>query len=194
MKKSTLLVSACSLLAAVAVAGGCKKDEKKAAPATPAPTAAAPAGEPAAAAPAAPTAPAPAPAPGKMVELDLSKMGPDFKGLVIQAPEGAELDFDDTSHHIKWGESEYISLEIAPYWEDSVAGLAKDKDNQNIVVSKGVMARWERTPPLGKSWLVDVLAKIDGKNWSCNNGMTGTFTSKEMADTAEAMCKTFKKK
>ena len=178
------LALGCSLVAAV----GCKKDGDKK-PAT-APTATAPGG-------AAPTAVAPTPAPAvpaapeKMVEIDLSPGGDDFKGLVISVPESAKLNSD---FQITWGESEYISVGLAPYWEDSIAGLSKDKDNQNIVISKGVMARYERVAPLGRSWLVDVFAKIGDKSYSCNNGTVGTFTSKAMADLAETMCKTLKKK
>ena len=172
----------CSLVAAV----GCKKDgDKKPASASSAPGAAATAPAPTPVAPAAPAAPA------KMVEIDLSPSGEDFKGLVISVPEGAKLNSD---LQITWGESEYIQVGMAPYWEDGIASLSKDKDNQNIVLDKGVMARWERVAPLGRSWLVDMLVKIDDKKYSCNNGLVGTFTSKEMADLAETMCKTLKKK
>ncbi len=173
----------CSLVAAV----GCKKDGDKKPATAPAATA------PGSAAPVPTTAPAPtAPAaPAKMVEIDLSPAGEEFKGLVISVPEGAKLNSD---FQITWGESEYVTVGLAPYWEDSVAGLSKDKDNQNIVITKGVMARWERVAPLGRSWLVDVFAKIGDNSFSCNNGMVGTFTSKEMADLAETMCKTLKKK
>ena len=172
----------CSLVAAV----GCKKDGDKK-PAT-APAATAPGGAAPAPTPVAPAAPA---APAKMVEIDLTPGGDDFKGLIISAPEGAKLNSD---FQITWGESEYISVGLAPYWEDSIAGLSKDKDNQNIVITKGVMARYERVAPLGRSWLVDVFAKIGDKSYSCNNGMVGTFTSKAMADLAETMCKSLKKK
>ena len=173
------LALGCSLVAAV----GCKKDGDKK-PAT-APTATAPGS-------AAPTpAPAVPAAPAKMVEIDLSPGGDDFKGLVISVPEGAKLNSD---FQITWGESEYIQVGLAPYWEDGIAGLEKDKDNQNVVITKGVMARWERVAPLGRSWLVDVFAKIGETSYSCNNGMVGTFTSKEMADLAETMCKSLKKK
>jgi hypothetical protein len=183
-------------LVSVVIATACKKDNEKA----PAPTPSAPA--PSAAGPSAPVAPTPdptpapvaAPAPGKMVELELAAFGADFKGYTISAPEGAVVEFDAPSRHIKWGESEYLAIDDAPFWEDAVAGLAKDKDNQNIVVSKGIMARWERTPPLGRSWLVDVVVKVGKNKLSCNNGMTGTFTSKEIADLAETMCKSMHKK
>ena len=174
----------CSLVAAV----GCKKDGDKK-PAT-ASAGTAPGA-------AAPTAVAPTPAPAasaaseKMVEIDLSPGGEDFKGLVISAPESAKLNSD---FQITWGEAEYVQVGLAPYWEDGVAGLSTDKDNQNIVISKGVMARYERVAPMGRSWLVDVFAKIGGKSYSCNNGIVGTFTSKQMADLAEKMCKTLKKK
>jgi hypothetical protein len=198
MKNILVTVSLVSL----ATVAACKKDSEKAAapaPSAPAPTApTAPA--PLAPAPTAPSAPAPepapaaAPGPGKMIELDLAAFGADFKGYTISAPAGAVVEFDAPSRQIKWGESEYLSIDDAPFWEDAAAGLTKDKDNQNVVVTKGVMARWERTPPLGKSWLVDVVVKVGKNKLSCNNGMTGTFTNKETADLAETMCKSLHKK
>jgi len=130
----------------------------------------------------------------EMVDHDLSPFGKQFAGYVVTAPKDAKLEFDDPSRHIVLSDTDFITIEEAPYWEDAVKGLDKDKDNQNIKKVSDTEYRYERTPPLGKSWLVDMLVKIGKEKWSCGTGMTGTFHSEAMADRISTICKSIRKK
>jgi hypothetical protein len=130
----------------------------------------------------------------EMVDHDLSPFGKQFAGYVVSAPKDAKIEFDDPSRHIVLSDTDFVSLDEAPYWEDSVKGLDKDKDNQNIKKVSDTEYRWERTPPLGKSWLVDTLVKVGKDKWSCGTGMTGTFHSEAMADRISTICKSIHKK
>src|SRR6185295_18321538 len=112
-----------TLFAVVLLAGACKgkdsgtSDDPSKDPARPAdPKAAAP--EPA----------KPAPAAVELVEHDLSPFGASFKGYVAMAPRTAKIEFDDPSRHIVLSDVNFIVLDEAPYWEDGIAALSKDKD------------------------------------------------------------------
>jgi hypothetical protein len=170
---------------------GCKdKKETPAAQPDPGPAATKPA-EPAA--PAQPPPP-PAPAPAKLVETDLSPFGPQFKGYVAMAPEGAKLEFSDPSRFIHLDDKDFVSIGEAPYWEDAVGGLSKDPDNKNIKKVSDTEYQYERTPPLGTAYSVDVLVKIGKTKWSCNAGDPGTFTSDARRQEIAAICKSIHKK
>ncbi|HLL23379.1 MAG TPA: hypothetical protein VK427_14680, partial [Kofleriaceae bacterium] len=130
----------------------------------------------------------------EMVEHDLSPFGAQFTGYVITAPKDAKLEYDDPSRHIVLSDTDYVDISEAPAWSDSVKSLDKDKDNQNIKKVSDTEYRWERTPPLGKSWLVDTLVVVGKDKWSCGTGMTGTFHSEAMADRIATICKSIKKK
>jgi hypothetical protein len=150
-----------------------------------------PAPKPAAEPAAAPAPPAPA---AKLVETDLSKLGAPFKGYVAMIPDGAKLEFDDPTRQIHLSDVDYVSISAAEYWEDGVAGLSKDKDNKNITKVSATEYRYERTPPLGTAWAVDVLVKTAGAKWSCSAGDPGTFTSAAMRDQIAAICNSIHKK
>jgi hypothetical protein len=130
----------------------------------------------------------------EMVEHDLSPWGKQFAGYVALAPKDAKIEFDDPSRNIKLSEEDFVSVGEAPYWEDSIKTLPDDKDNKNIKKVSDTEVRYERTPPLGKSWLVDILIKVGKDKYSCGTGMTGTFTSELMADRIATICKSIKKK
>jgi hypothetical protein len=135
----------------------------------------------------------PAPAAVELVEHDLSPFGPSFKGYVAMAPKTAKIEFDDPSRHIVLSDVNFIAIGEAPYWEDGIAGLPKDKDNSNIQKISDTETRYERNPPIGKMWMVEMLLKIGKEKWSCGTGMTGP-DSKEQADQIESICKSIKKK
>jgi hypothetical protein len=165
----------------------CKKTDKEAPP--PSTKTAA---EPAAATPPAP--PAPPAAPAKLVDVDLAPFGDAFKGYVATVPEGAKLEYDDPSRHIKLSDTDYVAISEAPFWEDGVAGLSKDPDNKNLRKVSDTEYRYERTPPLGTAWAVEVLVKLGKAKYSCTAGDPGTFTSSAMADQIQAICKSIRKK
>jgi hypothetical protein len=130
----------------------------------------------------------------EMVDHDLAPFGKQFEGWVVTAPKEAKLEFDDPSRQIILSDTDFVSISEAPYWEDGVKTLDKDKDNQNIKKVSDTEVRYERTPPLGKSWLVDTLVKVGKDKWSCGTGMTGTFHSEAMADRIATICKSIRKK
>ena len=130
----------------------------------------------------------------EMVDHDLAPFGKQFTGWVVTAPKDAKLELDDPSRHIVLSDTDYVDIMEAPGWEDSIKTLDKDKDNQNIKKVSATEVRYERTPPLGKSWLVDVLVKVGKENWGCGTGMTGTFHSEAMADRIATICKSIRKK
>jgi hypothetical protein len=130
----------------------------------------------------------------EMVDHDLAPFGKQFAGYVVTAPKDAKIEFDDPSRQIVLSDTDFVSIGEAPYWEDSVKGLDKDKDNQNIKKVSDTEYRYERTPPLGKSWLVDMLVKVGKDKYSCGTGMTGTFHSEAMADRISTICKSIRKK
>lgn len=139
-------------------------------------------------------APKPAAPAGKPVDVDLSAWGPAFKGYVATVPEGSVVEFDDPSRHLKLSDVDYVSVGEAPYWEDAVAGLSKDPDNKNIKKVSDTEYRYERTPPLGTAWAVDMLIKVGKDKFSCTAGDPGTFTSDAMRDQISAICKSIRKK
>jgi hypothetical protein len=130
----------------------------------------------------------------EIVDHDLAPFGKQFTGYVVTAPKDAKIEFDDPSRHIVLSDTDFVAIEEAPYWEDGVKGLDKDKDNQNIKKVSDTEYRYERTPPLGKSWLVDTLVKIGKDKYGCGTGMTGTFHSEAMADRISTICKSIRKK
>ena len=130
----------------------------------------------------------------EMVDHDMAPFGKQFTGWVITAPKDAKLEFDDPSRHVVLSDTDFIDISEAPYWEDGIKSLDKDKDNQNIKKVSDTEVRYERTPPLGKSWLVDILVKVGKEKWSCGTGMTGTFHSAAMADRIATVCKSIRKK
>jgi hypothetical protein len=130
----------------------------------------------------------------EMVDHDLAPFGKPFEGMVVTAPKEAKLEFDEPSRHIVLSDTDFVDVSEAPYWEDGVKGLDKDKDNQNIKKVSETEVRYERTPPLGKSWLVDTLVKVGKDKYSCGTGMTGTFHSEAMADRIATICKSIRKK
>lgn len=136
----------------------------------------------------------PAAPPAAMVELDLSPLGKQFAGYVAMAPAGAKAELDDPSRHIVLSETESITIGEAPFWEDSIKTLPTDKDNSNIKQVSATEVRYERNPPLGKAWNVDILIKIGKEKWSCGTLMGGTFKSAAMADQIAATCNSIKKK
>ena len=130
----------------------------------------------------------------EMVDHDMAPFGKQFTGWVVTAPKDAKLEFDDPSRHIVLSDTDFIDVSEAPYWEDGIKALSQDKDNQNIKKVSDTEVRYERTPPLGKSWLVDILVKVGKEKWSCGTGMTGTFHSAAMADRIATICKSIRKK
>lgn len=168
-----------------------KKDDAPAATTADQPVAAKPT-EPSTAVPT-PEAPKAAPA-AKLVETDLSPFGPAFKGYVAMVPEGAKLEFDDPSRHITLSDTDFVSISEAPYWEDGVKSLATDKDNKNIKNVSATEVTYERTPPLGIAWAVDMLVVVNKSKFSCTTGDPGTFTSAAMRDAIADICKSIKKK
>src|SRR5262245_16885012 len=194
MKLAPTLFAAAALLA-----GACKsKNDKPAdnAPKAADPKPAEPAADPAKPAETEKPAPEPAkpaPAPVEMVEHDLAPFGAAFKGYVATAPKTAKIEFEDPSRHISLSDTNFITIEEAPYWEDGVASLGKDKDNSNIQKISATEVRYERNPPIGKMYLVEMLVKIGKAKYSCGTGMTGP-SSKEEADLVESICKSIKKK
>lgn len=130
---------------------------------------------------------------GDMVEHDMGVFGDAFKGYVVTAPKSAKLEFDDPSRQITLSDDNFASISEAGFWEDGVAGLAQDKDNSNIKKVSATEVRYERNPPIGKMWMVDVLVKTGDTKWSCGTGMTGP-DSAEKADQVAAVCKSIKKK
>lgn len=130
----------------------------------------------------------------EMVDHDLAPFGKAFEGYVVTAPKDAKLEFDDPSRHIVLSDTDFVDVSEAPYWEDGIKTLDQDKDNQNIKKVSDTEVRYERTPPLGKSWLVDILVKVGKDKWSCGTGMTGTFHSEAMADRIATICKSIRKK
>ena len=186
MKHALVVVAVLAL-----VACGKKKEEKK----DPGPTAGTAAGTAATEDPPKPDKPEEKTLPEvEMVEHDLAPFGEQFKGYVVTAPKDAKLDFDDPSRHITLSDEDFVALSEAEFWEDGVKSLETDKDNQNIKKVSDTEIRWERTPPLGKSWLVDVLVMVGKEKWSCGTGITGTFHSEAMADRIATICKSIKKK
>jgi hypothetical protein len=181
------------LAAAVVLAASCKGKSDKPAdnpPKTADPKPAEPPAEPPK--PAA-EPPKPAAAPVEMVEHDLSPFGAAFKGYVATAPKTAKIEFDDPSRHIVLSDTNFIVVDEAPYWEDGIAALEKDKDNSNIQKVSATEVRYERNPPIGKMWMVEMMVKIGKAKYSCGTGMTGP-DSKEQADLIETICKSIKKK
>jgi hypothetical protein len=130
----------------------------------------------------------------EMVDHDMAPFGKQFTGWVVTAPKDAKLEFDDPSRHIVLSDTDFVDISEEPYWEDGIKQLDKDKDNQNIKKVSDTEYRYERTPPLGKSWLVDTLVKVGKEKWSCGTGMTGTFHSEAMADRIATICKSIRKK
>lgn len=130
----------------------------------------------------------------EMVDHDLAPFGKPFEGWVVTAPKEAKLEFDDPSRQIILSDTDFVSITEAPGWEDGVKALDKDKDNQNIKKVSETEVRYERTPPLGKSWLVETLVKVGKDKWSCGTGATGTFHSEAMADRIATICKSIRKK
>ena len=130
----------------------------------------------------------------EMVDHDMAPFGKQFTGWVVTAPKDAKLEFDDPSRHIVLSDTDFVDISEAPYWEDGIKALNSDKDNQNIQKVSDTEVRYERTPPLGKSWLVDILVKVGKEKWSCGTGMTGTFHSAAMADRIATICKSIRKK
>jgi hypothetical protein len=132
----------------------------------------------------------------EMVEHDLSPFGKQFAGWVVTAPKDAKITFDDPSRHITLSDEDFVAISEAPGWKDAnnEKSLASDKDNQNIKIVSDTEVRYERTPPLGKSWCVDVLVKVGKDQFSCGTGMTCTFHSAAMADRISTICKSIKKK
>lgn len=106
-------------------------------------------------------------APAAMVELDLAPFGEAWKGYVASVPAGAKLEADDVSRQIILSDVDFLSVSEAPFWADGVKTLPTDKDNSNIVQVSDTEVRWERNPPLGKSWLVDILVKVGDAQFSC---------------------------
>lgn len=130
----------------------------------------------------------------EMVDHDLAPFGKQFTGYVVTAPKDAKIEFDDPSRHIVLSDTDFITIEEAGGWDDAMKGLDKDKDNQNIKKVSETEYRWERTPPLGKSWLVDMMVMIGKDKYSCGTGITGTFHSEAMADRISTICKSIRKK
>lgn len=130
----------------------------------------------------------------EMVDHDLAPFGKAFEGWVVTAPKDAKLEYDDPSRHIVLSDTDFVDISEAAYWEDGIKTLDQDKDNQNIKKVSPTEVRYERTPPLGKSWLVDTLVKVGKDKWSCGTGMTGTFHSEAMADRIATICKSIRKK
>jgi hypothetical protein len=192
MKIKQLVIT--SLFTATALVTGCKKNDSKSeakSADTAAPTGTA--GKPTEAAK--PADPAPAKAePVEMVEHDLSVFGDAFKGYVVLAPKTAKLEFDDPSRHITLSDTDYVAIGEAPYWEDAVKSLSSDKDNKNIRKVSDTEVRYERTPPLGTAYAVDILVSVGGTKWSCTAGDPGTFSGAAMADQIATICKSIKKK
>jgi hypothetical protein len=131
--------------------------------------------------------------PADMVEHDLSPFGPEFKGYVATAPKTAKIEFDDPSRHIVLSDVTFVVVDEAPNWEEGIAELNKDKDNSNIQKVSATEVRYERNPPIGKMWMVDMLVKIGKAKYSCGTGLTGP-DSKQDADLIETICKSIKKK
>jgi hypothetical protein len=164
-----------SALATLTLVAGCSKEA--AAGTAPTPTAVAPVLE-------APKKPA-------LVELDLSKWGPAFKGYVALAPAGSTLEFDDPSRQLKISENDYLNLNEAPFFEDALASIGKGDDTVKNVVKKVTEATWERTAPIGAFWSFDVLVTTGKDKWSCNGEtLTDATTRAVLVD----VCKSIKKK
>lgn len=187
---------AVALFSCVALAGACKKKdpEKAAEPAkdTPKPTEPAVTPPPDQPKPAEP-APPPQAAAVELVETDLSALAPAFKGYVAMAPKTAKIESDDSSHHISLSDTDFITLDEAPFWDDGIAALEKDKDNSNIKKVSATEVRYERNPPIGKMFLVETLIKVGKAKWSCGTGLTGP-SSAAVADQIATICKSIKKK
>lgn len=129
------------------------------------------------------------PAAPEMVELSLAAVDKSLADYVMMAPKGAKVD----GTQIQFGESEFLELSPAPGWQDSIKALADDKLNGNIKKVSETEYRWERTPPIGKMFMVDVLIKVGDANWSCSTGLVGPLAI-ETADTIEKMCTSITKK
>jgi len=130
----------------------------------------------------------------EMVDHDLAPFGKQFTGWVVTAPKDAKLELDDPSRHIVLSDTDFVDFSEVPGWDDANKMLEQDKDNQNIKRVSATEVRYERTPPLGKSWLVDVMVKVGKEKWGCGTGITGTFTSEAMADRIATICKSIRKK
>ena len=187
------------LVASILAFTACKKKEEQAKPADPKPadpgSAAVAKDEPKPDEPKEPAKDEPKKLPeAEMVDHDLAPFGKQFTGYVVTAPKDAKIEFDDPSRQIVLSDTDFVSISEAPYWEDGVKTLDKDKDNQNIKKVSDTEYRYERTPPLGKSWLVDMLVKVGKDKYSCGTGMTGTFHSEAMADRISTICKSIRKK
>jgi hypothetical protein len=128
---------------------------------------------------------------GDLKEVDLSVWGPAWKGYVLMAPAGAKATFDDPSRQLTLSETDYLKLSEAPFFEDGVGSLEKDKDNKNIAKVSTAEVTYERTPPLGKQWCFDMLYVKEKEKWSCS---AETFTSAEMSKQLRDVCKSIKKK
>jgi len=181
---------AVALISCAALAGACKKtdSEKAAAPAKDTPKPAEPAVAPT------PDPPKPAePAAVELVEIDVSALGPAFKGYVAMAPKTAKIESDESSHHISLSDTDFITLDEAPYWDDGIAALEKDKDNSNLKKVSATEVRYERNPPIGKMFLVETLIKVGTAKWSCGTGLTGP-SSAAVADQIATICKSIKQK
>jgi hypothetical protein len=129
------------------------------------------------------------PAAVEMVELSLEPLDKSLAGYVMSAPKGAKID----GTQVKFGEYDFLDLSISPGWDDAVKGLGNDKLNENIKKVSDTEYRWERVPPIGRMFMVDVLVKVGDVKWSCTTGFTGP-AKVETADLISTMCKSIKKK
>jgi hypothetical protein len=125
----------------------------------------------------------------EMVELSLEPIDKSLAGYVMMAPKGAKID----ELQIKFGEDDFLDFSMAGGWEDAVKGLGSDKLNENIKKVSDTEYRWERVPPIGRMYMVDVLVKVGAAKWSCNTGLTGPLKI-ETADLISKMCNSVKKK
>ncbi len=124
-----------------------------------------------------------------MEELSLAPIDKSLAGYVMTVPKGAKID----GTQIKFGEYDFLDFSMAGGWEDAVKGLGNDKLNENIKKVSDTEYRWERVPPIGRMYMVDVLVKIGAAKWSCTTGLTGP-DKVETADMISKMCNSIKKK
>ena len=125
----------------------------------------------------------------EMEELSLAPIDKSLAGYVMSVPKGTKID----GSQIKFGEYDFLDFSVAGGWEDAVKGLGNDKLNENIKKVSDTEYRWERVPPIGRMYMVDVLVKIGAAKWSCTTGLTGPDKI-ETADLISKMCNSIKKK
>ena len=87
----------------------------------------------------------------------------------------------------------FVTISEAPFWEDGIGSLEKDKDNSNIKKVSPTEVRYERSPPIGKMYLVEMLVKVGATKFSCGTGSMGP-DSQKAADEVAAICKSVRKK